>query len=213
MNIVLFGPPGAGKGTQAQNLVKKFEYIQISTGDLLRDEVLKKSELGKTISLIISKGEFVTDVIVNSLIEKKISKKDFKNKIIFDGYPRNLNQVNNLEILLKKYEQKIGAVIFLNVKRETIEKRIKGRVTCEKCKITLNEFYNVKEIENHSCGKENFIKREDDNYDTIIKRYDTYMKTTQPVIEHYNKNHNFVEIDGSLKVDQITNKIEAFIKV
>ena len=122
MNIVIFGPPGAGKGTQSKFIVKKFNLYQLSTGDLLRNEIKNQTELGKKISLIMNKGDLVSDDIVTSLIEKFISNKIYKNKIIFDGYPRNLNQAKNLDILLKKHDQKIDIVLKLSVSLETIKK-------------------------------------------------------------------------------------------
>jgi len=213
VNLILFGPPGAGKGTQAQYIVKNYNFFQISTGDLLRNETLNKSELGRKIEKIISKGEFVPDEIVNKLIEKSISKLVFKKPIIFDGYPRNLPQVNHLEIILNNFNQKISFVIFLNVSREIVEKRILGRMTCSKCNLTFNEYSNSKEIETHPCGKEFLTKRRDDDKGVAISRYDIYMNKTKPVLDFYSTKEGFHEIDGSLKIDQITNKIDDILRV
>ena len=162
MNIILFGPPGAGKGTQAQLIVKKHNYFQLSTGDLLRSETKKNSNLGVEIEAIISKGNFVSDKIVNELLKKTILNLKFRDRIIFDGYPRSIDQANNLNLILKEYNQKIDLIISLVVPREIIKKRIIGRVTCDKCNLTLNEFFNSEEIELHPCGKEFFVKRKDD---------------------------------------------------
>ena len=187
MNVVIFGPPGAGKGTQALNIVNKFALYQVSTGDLLRNEVKNKTSIGKDIENIISKGDFATDEIVNELIKNEIFNPLNKNKLIFDGYPRSLSQAKNLDSLLNNSNQKIDFIFFLNVKKETIINRIEKRKVLE--------------------------KRTDDNLTTILKRYDTYMETTKPVLEFYSKKPNFYEIDGTLEIDQITNKIEAFLKV
>ena len=187
MNIILFGPPGAGKGTQAKYLVEKLNAFQISTGEILREEIKKNTEIGKKISYNMNDGKFVSDEIVNNLIKDIVFDIKKKNRLIFDGYPRSLTQAKNLNQLLDETEQKIDFIFFLNVNKETILNRIKKR----------------KVLENRS----------DDDSDTIIKRYDTYMETTKPVLDYYSKNQNFKEIDGSLEIDEITRKIDTFINV
>jgi adenylate kinase len=187
VNIILFGPPGAGKGTQSQYLVKKLNSFQISTGDMLRQEIKKNSDVGKKISSDMKTGKFVNDEIINSLIKDVIYDPQKKGKLIFDGYPRSLSQAKNLDSLLDKSNQKIDFIFFLNVNKETIIKRI------EKRKILEN--------------------RTDDDTNTIIKRYDTYMETTRPVLDYYSKNPNFHEIDGTMEIDKITAKIDAFLNV
>ena len=213
MNIILFGPPGAGKGTQAQFIVKKHNYFQLSTGNILREEVKLKTSLGAEIETLISNGKFVSDKTINSLLRKSITNLKFRDRIIFDGYPRNVEQAKNLDIILGEFDQTIGHIIFLNVTKNIIEKRIMGRVTCEKCQITLNEFFNQDQIELHPCGKDFLKKRKDDNFDVVVARYDTYMSTTKPVLDFYSKNENFTEIDGAAEIEQITNKINDVLNV
>ena len=213
MNIILFGPPGAGKGTQAQFIVKKHNYFQLSTGNLLREEVKLKTPLGFEIEQLISNGKFVSDETVNTLLRKSIINLKFRDRIIFDGYPRNVEQAKNLEIILGEFNQTIGHIIFLNVTKDIIEKRIMGRMTCDKCNMTLNEFFNKDQIELHPCGKQHLKKRKDDNFEVVVSRYETYMKTTKPVLDFYSKNENFTEIDGAGEIEQITNKINGVLNV
>ena len=132
MNIILFGPPGAGKGTQARYLVNKIDGFQISTGDLLRDEIKKDTEIGKKIIKNMNDGKFVSDAIVNDLIKNIILDPRKKSKLIFDGYPRSISQAKNLNYLLSESNQKIDSVFFLNVDKEIIIKRIKKRKILEK---------------------------------------------------------------------------------
>ena len=187
MNLILIGPPGAGKGTQAKHLVKKLNNFQISTGDMLREEIQKNSEIGKKILNDMNDGNFVNDQIVNSLIENVLLDPKKKDRLIFDGYPRSLTQAKNLEQLLIKTNQIINFIFFLNVDKETIIKRIEQRKIIE--------------------------KRSDDDLETIVKRYDTYMDTTKPVLNFYSQNSNFYEIDGSSKIEEITSKIDNFLNV
>ena len=213
MNIILFGPPGAGKGTQAQFIVKKYNYFQLSTGNLLREEVKLKTVLGLEIEKLISNGKFVSDATVNTLLRQSITNLKFRDRIIFDGYPRNVEQAKNLESILGEFNQIIGHIIFLNVSKDIIKKRIMGRVTCEKCHMTLNEFFNKKQIELHPGGKEFLKRRKDDNLNVVIARYDTYMSSTKPVLDFYAKKENFTEIDGAAEIEQITSKIDDVLSV
>ncbi len=183
----MFGPPGAGKGTQAKYLVKKLNGYQISTGDILREEIKKDSDIGKKIINNMNEGKFVSDEIVNSLLKIHVFDPNKKEKLIFDGYPRSLSQAKNLDLLLTNSNQSIDYIFFLNVNKDTIVERIKKRKMLE--------------------------KRSDDDVDTILKRYDTYIETTRPVLDYYSKNSNFYEIDGSMEIDKITSKIEAFLNV
>ena len=212
MNIILFGPPGAGKGTQAQKLVENHNYYQISTGDLLRNEANKKSNIGVKIEKLISKGEFVSDEIVNDLLKQTLSKLNSHDPIIFDGYPRSISQASNLEQILNNFKRKIDFVISLNVSRDIIQKRILGRVTCEKCNITLNKYFDQERIKKLSCSGKYLVKRKDDNLETILNRYDKYIETTKPVLDFLSKKTNIHEVDGALKIEEITHKIEHIIK-
>ena len=213
MNLILLGPPGAGKGTQAQFIAKKFNLYQLSTGNLLRDEIKNKTGVGKKIENIIAHGDFVVDEIVNKLLKKVITSSQYRNGIIFDGYPRNITQAENLEIVLNADNQSINFILFLKVTREVIEKRILGRITCEKCNKTFNKYLNKEEIEKHECGNDYLKKRDDDNQEAIITRYDEYIKKTKPVLDFYSSRTYFHEIDGNQKIQVITGKIEEILRV
>ena len=185
MNLVIFGPPGAGKGTQSKFIVDKFNMFQLSTGEFLRKEISDNTKLGKKISSVINSGELVSDIIVSDLIEKIISDSKYQNRIIFDGYPRNLNQAKNLDNLLDKYKQKIDIVLKLSVSLKTIKKRISERHGLE--------------------------KRSDDNEEIAIRRFETYEKSTEPVIEYYKKLNLLKVVDGERPIDQINDEISAII--
>ena len=186
MNIVIFGPPGAGKGTQSNFIMKKFQLHQLSTGDLLRKEIKDKTKLGNEISSIINSGNLVSDQIVSDIIEKYISNSIYKSRLIFDGYPRNLNQAKNLNDLLIKYDQKIDIVLKLSVNLETIKKRILER----------------KDLE----------KRADDKDEIAIKRYKMYEKSIDPVISFYKETKLLNVVNGETSISEISDEISRLIK-
>ena len=185
MNIVIFGPPGAGKGTQSNFIVKKYKLHQLSTGELLRKEIKDNSDLGKKISSIINLGNLVSDDVVGNLIEKYISNNNYKNRLIFDGYPRNLIQAKYLEKILKKYNQKIDLALNLTVRLETIKNRIIQRKKLE--------------------------QRADDSEAIAIKRYKKYEINIKPVIDFYKQSDLLKEVNGELSIVEINDEISGFI--
>ncbi len=185
MNIVIFGPPGAGKGTQSKFIVKKYNLFQLSTGELLRDEIKNKTKLGSEISSIINAGELVSDNIVSDIIEKFISNKSYKQRLIFDGYPRSISQAINLDNLLKKYDQKIDIVLKLSVKLDTIKKRILERKSLE--------------------------QRADDKDEIAIKRYNTYELSTKPVMDYYKQSNLLKVVNGETSISEINVEISGLI--
>ena len=185
MNIIIFGPPGAGKGTQSDFIVKRHDLFHVSTGDLLRNEIKKKTPLGEQISSIVNKGSLVSDEIVSTLIRNVVSIVEYKNRFIFDGYPRNLLQAKNLDKILNENEQKIDLVLKLSVSLDIIKKRILERQVLE--------------------------KRADDNEETAIKRFKTYELSTEPLIEYYKKLNILKEINGERSITQINKEISDII--
>ena len=185
MNIVIFGPPGAGKGTQSNLIVKKFKLHQLSTGEILRKEIKNNSSLGQKISTIINTGNLVSNEIVGKLIEKYISNRNYKNRLIFDGYPRNIIQAKNLESLLSNYKQKVDLVLKLSVSLEIIKKRILER----------------KHIENRS----------DDNEDVAIKRFKSYENNIKPVVDFYKQSKLLREVNGEGSIIEISDEISRII--
>ena len=208
MNIILFGPPGAGKGTQAENLVKDFNLYKISTGDLLRKEIKNNTLLGKKIKSVIDKGLLASDDIINDLIEKVLSDKKINNRLIFDGYPRNINQTKQLDLLMKKYNQKISCVLCLNVDKDTIIKRILGRQTCSNCGLIFNEYFKPATSKNHSCDVKFLNKRPDDNEKTVLHRFETYLEKTLPILNFYKELNLLHQINGMAKIHEIYKEIQ-----
>ena len=185
MNIVIFGPPGAGKGTQSNLIVKKYKLHQLSTGELLRNEIKDNTLLGQKISSIINSGNLVSDEIVGNIIEKYVSEDKFKNRLIFDGYPRNLIQARNLDSVLKRYGQKINIALKLSVSLKTIKKRI--------------------------IERKNLEKRADDNNEIAIRRYNDYENNIKPVVDFYKQSDLLKEVNGEASITAISEEISGLI--
>jgi len=212
MNLVIFGPPGAGKGTQSKFIVKKYNLHQLSTGELLRNEIINKTQLGKEISSTMNSGSLVSDKVVSDLIEKFISNSHYKNRLIFDGYPRNIIQAENLNKLLRKYDQEINLALKLSVSLDVIKKRIIGRSVCSICGKIYNDYFNPAPLNSNCCASKYLQKRTDDTLDVAISRYETYEKNIKPVIDFYEESKLLNVVNGETSINEITNEISRLIK-
>ena len=212
MNIVIFGPPGAGKGTQSKFIVKKFNLFQLSTGELLRNEIINKTQLGLNISSTMNSGNLVSDKIVSDLIEIYISNNDFNDRLIFDGYPRNISQAENLNLLLKKYNKKIDLVLKLSVPIDIIKKRITGRSICSICGKIYNEYFNPAPINANCCSSKYLQKRSDDTLHIAISRYENYEKNIKPVTDFYKETKLLKVVNGETSIMAITKEISGLIE-
>jgi len=211
VNIILFGPPGAGKGTQAVNISNNHKLYKISTGNLLREEVKNNTDIGQKIKSFLDKGMLVSDDIINDLIKLILSNIKIYNGLIFDGYPRNLQQAKELDLLIKEKKQKISCVINLDVDKESLVKRILGRQTCSNCGLIFNKFFNPVNKNNHKCEDKYIIKRSDDNEKTIRDRFETYINKTLPILRYYKEQNLLHQINGEGKIDDISNEISSII--
>ena len=211
MNLIIFGPPGAGKGTQSNFIANKYKLFQLETGKIFRNEVKNKTELGIKISSTMNEGSLVSDEIVSKLVEKFILNKKHKNKLIFDGYPRNIPQAENLNNLLNKYEQKVGLVLKLSVSLDIIKKRISGRSVCSICGKIYNEYFNPAPLNSNCCAPRFLQKRSDDTLNITVKRFQNYEKNTEPLIKFY-KNLNLLKVvNGESPISQINAEISGLI--
>ena len=212
MNLVIFGPPGAGKGTQSKFIVQKYNLYQLSTGELLRNEIKNKTQLGTDIASIMNSGQLVSDNIAANLIEKFISDNKYKNRIIFDGFPRNIIQAEKLNFLLNKYSQKIDIVMKLSVSLDLIKKRISGRSVCSICGKIYNEYFNPAPVNSNCCASKFLQKRSDDTLEIAITRYETYEKNIKPVINFYEESGLLKLINGETSISEITKEISDLIE-
>jgi len=213
-SIIFIAPPAAGKGSQSKLISDKYNIPHISTGDLLREAINSGNEVGKLVELEIKKGNLVKDDIILNLLENRLKQDDCNNGYILDGFPRNLNQAKEYEILLDKLNKQMGIVIFLELDKEISKKRILGRLSCKKCGRVYNEF-----IEEAKPRKEGFCdrcnielsKRDDDNEVTFEQRYNTYLKETKPLINYYENKNILYHVNSGISLDYTFKEIERII--
>lgn len=208
MYILLMGPPGAGKGTQAAELVKKFNIPHISTGDMFRAAVKEQTELGKRAKAFMDAGQLVPDEVTIGIVKERLAKFDCKAGFILDGFPRTIEQANALSSTLCELGITLDRVINITVPADELVKRITGRRICRACGATYHVDFNPTEIEDKcdSCGGETY-QRDDDREETVKKRLDVYTAQTEPLIGYYQDKGLYTEIDGRQPIDKVFNDI------
>lgn len=212
MNILLLGAPGSGKGSQAELLEKDYNIVQVSTGDLLRDAVSKNTDLGKVAKSYMDKGDLVPNDLVLSLLSERLSENDCKNGVIFDGFPRNLEQTDLLESILNNRNRKLDLVINIDVPFDLIIRRLNSRRVCSQCGKGYNVISNPPKGENcDSCGG-NIIIRDDDREEVIKNRLSVYEENTKPLIAHYDKKGILITVNGEGKIKDIYNVLKEILK-
>ena len=213
MIVILFGPPGAGKGTQAQRIEKKRGLVQLSTGDMLRAAVAAETEMGKAAKAKMAAGQLVSDDIVIGIISDRIKEADCKNGFILDGFPRTVAQAEALDDMLEAQGLKLNAVIEMKVDDEALVDRIAGRYTCAKC----NEGYHDTNLKPKVdgvcdvCGSTEFKRRPDDNAETVGKRLEEYYAQTAPVLPYYAEKGILQQVDGMAGIDEVAAQIDAVL--
>jgi adenylate kinase len=210
MNIILLGPPGAGKGTQAGEIVAKRRLVQLSTGDMLRAAVRAGTAIGLKAKAIMEKGNLVPDEIVIGIIEERIAAPDCKNGFILDGFPRTLAQAAALDKLLESKKKKLDVVIEMRVDDAALIERISGRFSCAKCGTGYHGMFKLPRTAGvcDACGSREFSRRADDNAETVQNRLLAYYKETAPLIGYYFAKGNLRSIDGMAAIEEVTRQIE-----
>ncbi len=210
MKIILLGAPGAGKGTQAEKIIKKYNIPQISTGDILRENVKNNTELGKKAKEYMDKGELVPDDIIIGIIKDRLAKDDCKNGYILDGFPRTIPQAEALKEALKP--DKIDVVLFIDVSDEVVIERLSLRRVCKNCGAIYHLKFNPPKEENKcdKCGGE-LYQRDDDKEETIKNRLSVYREQTEPLVSYYEKENILKRIDGNKSVEEIATEIDSIL--
>ena len=209
MKLILLGPPGSGKGTQAQKIEQKYNLKQLATGDLLRDEIKSESKIGREVKKIIDRGELVSDKIIISLIENSIDKKKFSTGFILDGFPRSVWQAKALDKILQKKNLALDSAIELLVEDKKLINRIVGRFSCANCSAVYHDFDNKTKKEGicDKCGSRDFLRRSDDTKEVFAERLKEYYRLTAPIIPYYKDKGMLKSINAMESISYIENNI------
>ncbi len=213
MNLVLLGPPGGGKGTQAKRLMDKYGLVQLSTGDMLRAAVASGSDIGKKAKAVMDAGQLVSDDIVIAIIDERLDQPDTKAGVIFDGFPRTVAQAEALDAMLAQKGRKLDHAIEVRVPDELLIERITGRYSCAKCGAGYHDSFQKPKIEGScdSCGSHDFVRRADDNAETVKKRLDAYHAQTAPLLPYYQGRRILSVVDGTQEISQVTRAVEGLL--
>ena len=213
MNLILLGPPGAGKGTQAQRLEQSHGLVQLSTGDMLRAAVAAGTEIGRQAKSIMDRGELVPDAVVVSIIAERIGHEDCKRGFILDGFPRTVAQAEALDTMLAERGMKLDAVIEMKVVDEVLVERITGRYSCAKCGAGYHDRFQKPKVEGvcDKCGGTEFKRRADDNAETVSSRLAAYHAQTAPLLPYYRARGVLKSVDGLAAIDEVTRQLEAIL--
>lgn len=213
MNLILLGPPGAGKGTQARRLEEKYGLIQLSTGDMLREAISSGSALGQQVKEIIDKGQLVSDDIMIGLIGARIDQPDCKRGFILDGFPRTLAQAHSLDEMLHRRNAPLEAVIELKVDEAVLTERIVGRFTCAKCGAGYHDKFKPTKVDHvcDECGSSNFKRRDDDKAEVVGRRFTAYREQTSPLLPYYMEKGILHSVNGMADMDDVTLEMDALV--
>lgn len=214
MNLVLLGPPGCGKGTQAKRLEESFSSVQLSTGDMLRAEVQRGSPIGKEADAVMKAGRLVPDAMIIGIIDARLDAEDCRGGFLLDGFPRTLPQAEALDAMLAKKNLHLDRVVAIEVDDEDLVLRVSGRFSCAKCGAPYHDSFKRPQVDGvcDVCGSKEFSRRADDNAETVRKRLDAYHTQTKPIIAYYERKSLLSRVDGRGSIDDVTEKLKSTLR-